>query len=261
MKVVFVILLTCSALFAKGQFQEDVLPADRPGKTFNATTLHAGQWLMQINLEQGDYTKKSNYQGYANWAFPFDLRYGITDKIEIMASIKPNFAAQDGYYGGIEYSLMDYAGSLRYNIFKAKNYGSFSLGAGYRYISYEGGIANAKVGIAKLLYSLPLGQRLVLGTNLGYSHFNETGYDNSTNARGSFDYTAILMFNITQKFGLSLETYGSKSNISNLFFDGGFYWLPNNNVQVNMFFATGGNSNYQSYYGSIGICYRFGQER
>lgn len=260
-KFYFATVFICANLLVFGQAETNNLPADRPGQTMNASTLNAGLWQIQTGIEQGDFTKTSNYQGYATWGLPFDLRFGITNKLEIMASIKPTFAAQEGYYGGIEYSLMDYAGFLRYNIFDGEPYGSFAILGGYKYRSYEGGIANAKIGIAKILYRLPIGKRLQIATNLGYSYHNETGYDYTTASSSYFDYTANLAYSINPKFGLFAETYGRQGNFSESWFNGGLFWLPNPNLQLDLVYATGGSSAYQSYYTTLGLCYRFGRER
>lgn len=237
------------------------VPSDRPGATYNATTLQAGVWQVQSGIEWGSLYQTGYGRGYDVFSFPVDLRYGITNRFEIMVSPKFNFASVAGAEAGIGYALSAYSIMGRYSIFDGEALGSFALLGGYTYVSYEGGIANDHTTVLKMLYKIPLGNRFQLASNLGYSMNSVTGTDAITRQIGRFEYTLNISFNMTPKFGIYAESFGSLAKNSFIWFDSGIFWLPNPNLQVDLFYASGTGDDLLDYFTALGISYRFGTPR
>ena len=254
------ILALLFSTFTLASFSQS-LPADRPGQTMNATTVQAGVWQIQTGADVGGYINNKNGKSFDSWGFPVDIRYGIFDKLEVMINGTASFAATQGTGSGIEYGLLSYAGYLRYNLFDETNFGSMALFGGYQHQSYEGGIAAANNFIAKLLYKLPLGEKLQFATNLGYVNSSTDKLDNSNETGNSFEYTAAFSYNINTEFGLFLETYGSQGNGSSAWIDGGVYWLPNPAVQWDFVLGNGGSGDFSQYFATIGVCFHLGEPR
>jgi hypothetical protein len=269
MRYLFFSLCIVASLQALGQVENSrrkgTLPTDRPGQTYNATTLQAGVWQLQTAGEVGGFIDSDRGLSYDVFALPIDIRYGITDKLEIMFSTKFNFASTQGTGAGIEYSLTDLQGTLRYSLFDDTPQGSFAFFAGYRHSIYEGGIASGNQGIFKILYAISLGEHLGFSTNLGYTYSQQTGTDGVETTANTFDYTANLAFNIIPEFGIFAEAYGSAglddASGSSSWFDAGIFWLLNSDLQLDLFVASGNGDATQNYFTALGLSYRFGEPR
>ena len=256
--------LLASGLYAQTENSGRIgtLPTDRPGQTYNASTLQAGVWQLQAAGDVGGFLNSRGIT-YDLFSLPTDVRYGITDKLEIMFSPKFSFASTQGTGAGIEYSLTDLQGTLRYNLIDGAPYGSIGFFAGYRRSIFEGGIANANQGIFKILYALPLGERFGFSSNLGYAVIAETGTDGTKRNINLFEYTANFAFSFTSSFGMFVEAFGGvdlgDSGASISWVDAGVFWLLSPDFQFDLAF---GNSNTTGdYYTSLGISYRFGEPR
>jgi hypothetical protein len=223
--------------------------------------VQAGLWLLQTGLQSGGVITNEKFGGLEVWAMPTDLRYGLTDKFEVMVGVNPYFATTEGSGAGIEYTTVNYSGYLRYNVFDALPAGSLAFLGGYGYTSYEGGIASANSMVGKLLYRLPLGKLFQVASNLGYTYQHVNKLDYSESSGGSFTYTASFAWNINNKLGIYVETYGSSGTATSNWLDFGFFWLPSADLQVDLIFASGGNSGFESYYSTLGLCYQFGTPR
>lgn len=251
------------AVVAQKQLIGD-LPTDRPGNTYNATTLQAGVWQLQSGTEWGGFYSTALFNDDVVLTLPTDLRWGITDRFEIMLSPKFNFTSVTGTEAGMAYTLSAYSLFGRFYLFNGTDYGSMAVLGGYQYLEYAGSMANEQSAIIKLLYKIPLGNRFQIASNLGYSL---NAISNSTKTKthfGQIDYTLNLAYSITPAFGIYAETFGSQSlnSTTNVFwFDGGLYWLPNENLQVDLFYATGSGNSALDYYAALGISYRFGTPR
>lgn len=261
MKYSLFILLIVFNLPVAGQEVQSNLPSDRPGNTMNASTLQAGLWQLQTGVHFGGFINRDNGKAFENWGMPLDLRYGITNKLEIMVNGSGSFASTEGTGAGIEYSLLSYAGYLRFNLFDETPFGSMGLLGGYQHRSYEGGIAAANNFIGKLLYRLPLGEKFQFATNLGYTYTTLDRTDYTEEEGGRFDFTASFAYMLGQKFGLYVETFGSEGSENSLWIDGGIFWLPSPNLQWDLIFGNGGTDSFDQYYTTIGLCYRFGEPR
>ena len=100
MKQLFLFLLVFLGFNSTAQLErsgrEGTLPTDRPGQTYNAVTLQAGVWQLQTAGEVGGFLNNDRGLSYDVFAIPIDLRYGITDKLEIMFSPKFSFGSTQG---------------------------------------------------------------------------------------------------------------------------------------------------------------------
>lgn len=232
-------------------------PMDRPSQTFNAKTAAKNSWIYQMGIEWGGLVTSGYSQNYNVIAFPINLRYGITDKLEAMLSPSPTFASVNGGGGGIEYSLGSFGAALRYSLFKNKGLGSMAVLGGYQMYNYERGIKTGTTVELKVLYAVPLGRLLTFATNLGYQSSDFTD--------DAFTYTANFSVPFTQKFGFYVEAYGSVPTTDNYgsknsaWYDLGLYWLAQNNFQLDAGYAQGGSEEYRDFYSFVGFCYLFGQ--
>lgn len=237
------------------------VPADRPGQTMSATTAQKCTWVIQVGPNFGGFVDKKNGKAFDSWGFPLDVRYGITDKFEIMVAGSANFASTQGTGAGIEYNLLSYAAFGRFNLFDETTFGSLAFLAGYERLSYEGGIAGADNFVAKALYKLPLGEKFTLASNLGYIQTNVNKLDYTEEDGGSFIYTVALSFMLQDNFGLFLETYGSQGSRQSAWIDAGIFWLPRTSVQWDVNFGNGGIDSFSNYYATIGVCFQLGKSR
>jgi len=232
-------------------------PMDRPSQTYNAKTAAKNTWILQMGINWGSLIKTKQSQDYDVFSFPINLRYGITDKLEVMLSPAPVFGSTVGGGGGIEYNLSSWDLALRYSLFKNKAAGSMSLLGSYTYLNYEDGIINQDQINLKLLYSLPVGRYLTLGTNLGYSAI--------ANNPDEFTYTLIAAIALSKKFGFYVEGYGNVSidapagEAGSNWFDAGVYYLTSPTFQLDAGYAQGGTDNYNDFYTYVGFSYLFGK--
>ena len=234
------------------------LSSDRPGASLTPLALQKGLWQIQFGLNGGESYDLVSKKDYNTGGMPFDLRTGIAKNLELMLSAFPEFASNVGAGSGIEYAAMSVGASLRYTIIRNSNAGSLGVFVGYNHVNYEG-IEWGSATSIKALYSIPLGKIVSFTTNLGYSFY-------SFDADG-FDYTVNVSFAILPRFGAFIETYGSVPNtsvenvVNENWVDGGVYFLINDDFQLDFLYAQGTFNDFQNFFTSIGLTYRFGTLR
>lgn len=231
------------------------LSSDRPGASLTPLTLQKGLWQIQFGLNGGESYDLGSKKDYNTGGMPFDLRTGIAKNLELMISAFPEFGSNVGAASGIEYASVSLGASLRYNIVRNSNAGSLAVFAGYNHVNYE----NIEWGSAtsvKAIYAIPLGNILAFTTNLGYSFY-------SFDADG-FDYTFNLGISILPRLGAFIETYGSipsantENAVSENWIDGGLFFMVNDNFQLDILYAQGTFNDFQNFFTSLGLTYRFG---
>ena len=231
------------------------LASDRPGASLTPLTVQKGLWQIQFGLNGGESYDVTAKKDYNTGGMPFDLRTGIAKNLELMLSAFPEFASNVGAGSGIEYAAMSVGASLRYTIIRNSNAGSLGVFVGYNHVNYE----NIEWGSAtsiKAIYSVPVGNILSFTTNLGYSFY-------SFDADG-FDYTFNIGIAFLPRVGAFIETYGSvpstnaENAVSENWLDGGLYFLVNDNFQLDILYAQGTFNDFQNFFTSIGLTYRFG---
>jgi hypothetical protein len=107
-------------------------------------------------------------------------------------------------------------------------------------------ISNNKLGIInKLALSHQLNRFLGLGYNLGYSYLGS--------GKGNLLYSASLGFGIAEGWGTYIEFYGQgvEFEMWNVNFDAGLTFAPKNNLQFDISFGRGVDSNW--YYVATGV--------
>jgi len=231
------------------------LPTDRPGQSYNAQTLFKNQWQLQAGVNWGKFYNFNRGKDFDITSLPVDIRYGITNKLEIMLSPSFGFATVPGG-GGIEYTLSSYGASLRYSIFENKPFGNLGAMANYEYSTYESGLETLNTYRIRLMYSVPLGQIITFTTNVGLATVS-SGPD-------YIPYTVNFSFAVSPKFGFYAEAYGDLvlselDGVENpFFFDLGLYFLKSASFQFDAGYNRGGTSEYTDDYAFVGISYRFG---
>jgi len=239
------------------EVEEIYFPMDRPSQTFNAQTAAQNTWILQMGVNWGSLIKTKQSQDYDAFSFPINLRYGITDKLEVMLSPSPAFGTTVGGGGGIEYTLGTWDLALRYSLFKNTKAGSMSVLGSYTYQNYESGVESQDKINLKILYSISLGRYLTLGSNLGYVANASSGDE--------FSYTVIASFALTNKFGFYVEGYGSvllenvEAAKNPSWFDAGLYYRTSPTFQLDAGYAQGGAENYNDFYTYVGFSYLFGK--
>ncbi len=266
MKYIFILLFTAFiGVTAKAQSdtatkQMEEMPllvkplaSDRPGQTFNALTLSKGVWQIQAGVSWGRLLNNPKGLDYNVLSMPIDLRYGITEKLEVSFSPAPVFANNVGTESGIEYNLSQFSAAVRYQLFADKPFGHLSVHGAYQLVNYERGEETGSNGSLKLLYALPLGDLFTFSTNLGYSV--------SSYSSNEFTYTANAVFNIMPRFGMFVEAFGNvqvdAAAANGSGFDAGVFYLVNSNFQLDAAYALTENDALQDYYTSVGLTYRF----
>lgn len=242
--------------------ESEAIATDRPAFTMNANTLRKNTYLLQMGFGTGKLTNYEKSNDFNTFAFPIELRYGITNRLEAMAQADLHFAGWN-YVGAtdVEYGLQNYGFGLRYNIFnhglysapKAKNYGSLSAYLGYNALKYEGDIVKADVLNLKLLYKIDVVKWLTIAANVGYGFvLNDVAQDAAV-----FNYTFNLSTPIGEKFGFYIENYGSETYAKGI--STGLTWRVAENFQVDGFLGRGQIGGYEQYFGALGFSYRFGK--
>ena len=231
------------------------LPTDRPGQSYNPQTLFKNQWQIQAGTSWGTFYNLKRGRDINVTAFPVDIRYGITHRLELMFSPSFGFGTVPGG-GGIEYTLSSYSGNLRYSIFRDRPYGSLGVLATYEYATYESGLETANAYKIKAMYSVGFSNLVTFTSNLGFGSISS--------GPNFIPYTVNLSFAILPKLGFYVEAYGDINlsdleNVDNPFYyDAGLYYLPNANLQFDAGYNRGGTSSFTDDFVFIGISYRFG---
>jgi hypothetical protein len=181
-----------------------------------------------LNQSEGVGTEKTDYQQLPNNL----LRYGVSNNTEIRLVINLEGTQQDSGQG-LEYKIgstqlgakvafnkqndSKTKGAFFSHLIFPKNWNDFSSSFGYS---------------NQLVLKQNINSKFSLTSNFGYTHFN--------NSIGYYNYTAVAVLNISNKFSLFVEPYGvfdAKSNsVSNI--DFGFsYYLAN--LQFDFAIGTG----------------------
>jgi len=95
-----------------------------------------------------------------------------------------------------------------------------------------------------------------INETVSWIHNFGLNYENERNVQSYF-WISNLSFSITKKIGAFVELYGDKiSGTSNYFYDGGFSYLLNNDLQLDLFAGSDLNSGVSEEFYSLGISWR-----
>jgi len=273
------------------------LNSDRPGQAMTPITLSPGGF----QLQSGFYYNKTKYtlpynEDFLIFGFPFEynyqnyytnqvVRYGLTKNFEfnlnlsyikieqkISVAFKNNNNLTDTIVGEQSSNGIGNLGlGVRYNFTDNSNDNSFAIQTNLGiYESRDFRQENVYPLNITAIYVKKINEDFILNLNLGNStnlNFNDDIFiDNTT-----INYVINFGYNINKDFGVFVENYGyynvnkvENHHYSN--FDAGFYYLVNNNLQLDIY----GGSNLitnstnivleNTFFIGTGISYRFNQK-
>ena len=221
-KILFGILIL-STTIVSAQFTE-ILSSDRPGQALSTNVVGKNVFQIQPGI---DYFKNS--KTYLPNSY---FRYGISNRVELnygLAIVTGNsFTQIAGFSIGTRISLSEKASNVTSALQISANLPVENLEFGTQVIYTMGGN-----------FTKNLGWTTNFGANFD-DNFNTTGV-----------YVFNLSYSISEKIGIFVEPFGTFINNSNLAFDTGFYYLANNNFQLD--FSLGDN---QGLFFGLGATFR-----
>jgi Putative MetA-pathway of phenol degradation len=243
----FITLLSLAATAIKAQ---DLPPiaTDRPDQTECPFIVPKGY----IQAENGFFYEKSS-PNTQSMAYPSILwKYGVSDNFELrliteLVSEKALLQTQMGISPvtvGFKVKILEENGWLPKTSFighlTVPKWASKELSANYYAPSF------------RFTMQHTLSDRFALAYNLGAEWDGET-------PEPTFIYTLTTGFAVTKKLGAYLELYGfsPQNQQSDHRLDGGFTYLMNNNVMIDISGGLGLTTNAPKYFVSLGFSYRF----
>lgn len=255
--VAFIMLLIISNIsFAQEEQEVSALITDRPDATEASSTV--GRGILQI--ETGgfyDSFKENNIQS-ENYTFNTTLvRYGILDNIELRLgwNLVEGITKIDGVkldnvmsgfsplLLGVKIDITEEKEGLPEIAFIGHIFPLFSASKDYR------------PETTAVDFRFSLSHTLSENSSLGYNLGAEWGND-SSEAAGV--YTIAYGYGITNKFGFYIELYGDlpEDSSANHYWDAGFTYLVNNDLQLDTYFGTSITEGQDILLG-LGASYRF----
>ena len=256
MKNIFFLIVFMFSVFAFGQTLDSLqklneqqgapLNSDRPGATYSANVVGKRALMTQLGFDIGGH---QSYKWDATSAYVsgvFNLRYGLTDRLELgtfIYTISNNIDSD--VIEDAERNLTAYSLNLRYTaLSNDRNSLGFLTDVAYGYDRKD----EFWIYTAKALYAVSFNKVVGLSSNLGYNYSEGSSWVN---------YTLNLGFSLYDDFGFYVEGFGDIFNSGNVFWiDGGIWYLVGPNLQLDMLFAKGFNNNIQNITGSIGLTWR-----
>lgn len=251
-KQYFFAVLLVLPLRANAQMNETIR-ADRPGQGVCAYAV--GKYVLQTQTgidAGGFYEEDARFSGI-NIMPNTVLRFGISDKIEINTAY--------------EYRVDKYEDrEVHYTT------SGLSLGAiGSRINIYDGGKRGPGIGL-QVTVKMPIQSAdyrpeflvpkvlLIANQQLSkrFSFLVNCGIDyNGDDAQVKGVYVANLGFAISQHWSTYVENYGDFNSMKLVSrWDGGFAYLPGNNLQFDLYGGAGYNNGVFDYFGSMGVSWR-----
>lgn len=268
-------ILTVSSL---AQFSETI-QSGRPGQSIVANTV--GEGILQF--QQGGVFSQSKTPGitlvngmigmhrpgylYQNrFTTENVIRYGVTERIELNAAVNYDW---DNHFGDKDILVLGVDGGYlstfdiggRVNISQQENVLPTTavqarLGMGQNYHESDFELNDIEITAA---FAWQLGANHGLTVNL-VPIFSINGFDDR------YNYTVAYSWSFAQDWSLFIENYGgytASDQIDSFFstyFDGGFAWVLNDNVQLDVLGGYGKNEIYfneaQSFFVSAGVSWR-----
>lgn len=252
MKNIVCFILACSLFFSIESFSQqlDPIQLDRPDQTETPAIVPKGY----IQAENGFLMENTDKENRA-FTYPSCLwKYGINDRVELrliteLASFK-NQVSKKTTTG-----LMPITVGFKANICQEKGI--------IPHTSFIGHLTTANIGSHELrtTYAAPsfrflmahnVTERFSISYNLGAEWDGETPEE-------TYLYTFATGFSITEKLGMYAELYGFAPRTSKAWhgFDGGFTYLVNNDIMIDLSGGFGITDNAPDNYIAFGFSYRF----
>lgn len=234
-----------------GQYNETIR-SDRPGQANSPFTVGSKIFQMQNGFDYNN-ASKENYTNQLNDVNSV-LRYGFTERFEVGLGLN--------YYNGrIDYGkfqesingLSSFSVSIRSNVFVGEGLKpsiGYQFNLGLPLVSEEFKSEDLAPKIT-IVTGQSLTSKLGLTTNFGLA------WDGNSSA-SNFFYIVNLGYSLNDKWSLFIENYGNEANNKiNTKFDGGFAYLANNDLQLDLY---GGydqsEGGYQDWFVNAGFSWR-----
>lgn len=237
---------------AYSQYNETIR-SGRPGQSIGPFTVGTGIFQIQSGIDINGFKAEST--GVKGNGFIFDnvFRYGIAERWEVSALV--DYAHETITMNGSETSLNGLAAfdlGGRYHLYTGKGLvPSLGLQARFRIpvLSDDYKISNA-VPRFLIVTSQRLSDTFTLVTNWG-------GRWNGNDTPGTAFYTINVSFPIAGPLSGFIENYGNLTDGDfDTRFDGGFAYLCNNDLQLDVLGGAGNNDDVSDYFVSVGVSWR-----
>jgi hypothetical protein len=244
-----------SLLFAvqtDAQFNETIRTG-RPGQAIGPFGVGKYVFQTQTGVDVGGFNEKRIGFSSVNAAPNTNMRFGVTRHLEINSAWEYRYDKYDKY--GFGYSTNGLSLSTigtRVNFFEGKKY----IPAVGMQVSFKLPILSSAYDhkyVAPrilLIMSESLSKKFSLLMNFGVDY-------NGNDAAPTGLYILNLSYSISSKWGTFIETYGNftRNTFENRW-DGGFAYLLNDNLQLDIYGGAGYNYHRLHYFTSIGISWR-----
>ena len=220
----------------------------RPGQSFGALTVGRGVYQLQTGLNF-QYVG-SGRDKLLTTTETTDLRIGIRERFELSALIA-GAAAEQPTLNGSRYDrgISDTQIGGRYLFFEQGGWRpTLSVRSHLLLTLQDENFQRDKPGaIVTVIAEWSLTEALAITTNLGRTW---TGDDSQ-----STDYVLTLGQSLSDRWSSFVEVYGSLSDFTTNY-DGGFAFLPNDNVQLDVSAGIDGAGGPEAYFVDFGISFR-----
>ena len=249
MKQVYLLILSLLSGVVSAQYSEQIV-SGRPGQSINAATVGRGVYQVQTGLNL-DWTRAGRGSLF-DLTETTDIRIGILERLELSALIA----------GAAEESAVPPAGTRR-----DRGISDTQVGGRYLFLENEGWRpAIALRGHALLRAQDEAFRRERVGANfilaadwavtdlLAFTaNLSRTWPGDGTR---SDDYVGTLGFNLSDRWSSFVEIYGTLTGVATANYDGGFAYLVNDNLGLDLSVGWDGDYGERSYFLDFGISFR-----
>lgn len=255
-KLILLAMLLVAGFSADAQFSETI-SADRPGQAFSPFTVGNLVFQTQTGIDGGGFKEKEvNYQAQEKGGFFLPnsfLRFGLTEHFEINSAWAYSFNRNTiGDTSSTANGLALATIGARFNIFEGRG----KIPAVGMLVTFKLPILSPSYSIDNvapavvLMAGNKINDKLSILLNFGIDF-------NGNDAQPNWTYVANLSYSISPKVGTFIENYGHFNNIDYWnYWDAGFSYLVNNNLQLDIYGGAGYNQNSLDYFASIGFSWR-----
>jgi hypothetical protein len=250
-RLLFLLFTLSLVLASYAQFNE-AIQSGRPGQAIGPFTVGNNIFQMQNGFDY-NHSSDGNYNYVLN-DFNSVFRYGITENFELGLGL--NYYAEKSELGTFSKSisgLNSFSLRMRSNVYVGRGFipsvgYQFTLGLPIVSEVYKSKNLAPKITIVT---GQEITSKIDFTTNFGLS------WDGNT-PQASFFYVLNLWYSLNEKWSLFIENYGAE-NIHSIDtkFDGGFAFLANNNLQLDLFGGYDQSENgFNDWFVSVGFSWR-----
>ena len=204
MKNLLFFLFLLSSKIGCAQFAE-ILSSDRPGQALSVNTVGKNVFQTQAGMDFFDNTSYFHPNSF--------FRYGFSEKFELNAGFILSGSSS-------ERDLESFTIGVRYLLSKLDSNSKSSL-----QLSYDFGAVNKNIQL-NYIYGNSFSEKLSYTVNLGINMGDVFEVNSAI-------YVLNFAYALNNKMGVFVESFGTFLNsTSQLNFDAGYYYLLNNNLQL-----------------------------